>query len=444
LALKIEINFTKEEILTMYFNNIFYGKNYYGIESASREYFSKKTKDLNLYESALLVQTIPSPNKNNVERNRDRAFKRADRLLEDMLDQGYISPKEILKAKKEGIVKGNKILRPREYRFLFDYVKSDILKYCKDKNGVYTVVLTLEPEMQLYAQLALKRMVKKINGHPQSALLALSPDGAIRAMVGGNSYTDSSMNRTLFARRQPASTFKPIVYLSAIEKGWKPTDKISANRIKIGDYSPKNSGYYSGDVTLRYALKHSINTTAVRLLQKIGYRRVDSLAQRLGIGEKLPHKPHLVLGSKEISMLEMTKVYAVFSNGGKEVIPYGIELIRDKMGNILYEHEKVKQKQIVKKEYIHDINSMLKSVFEKDGTAFQKNFIKETAGKTGTGQNNIDAWFIGYSTYLTTAVWVGFDRPKRMRGVSGGKYPAEAWQNFMANVHDDVSTDKLP
>jgi len=446
LALKIEMNFSKDEILTMYFNAISFGGKYNGIESASRGYFNKYTSELNTYESVLLVQSIPLPAKFNVKRDKEKAFKRANKLLIKMKEEGYITQLEINKVRKISIKKGTRILRKRTHRFLFDYVKKDILKICKGKNGSFTIVLTLEPEKQLYAQLALERRMKAIKGKsPQSALLSLSPTGAIIAMVGSTDYSKSQFNRTVGANRQPASTFKPIIYLAALENGWKPNSKISDAKIKIGNFSPKNyDGKYLGDISLTYALKKSRNTSSVRLIKKLNYSDIDSLAKRLGISEKLPHKAMLVLGYKEISMLEMTAAYTVFSNGGKKVKPYGIELIRDRLGDVIYEHIEEKQEQVVKLEHISNINQMLKEVI-KSGTGKKAGgFIAEIAGKTGTGQKNKDAWFIGYSSYLTTAVWIGHDDNKPMNNVTGGGHPAIAWRSFMTNSHQGLERKNLP
>jgi penicillin-binding protein 1A len=446
LALKIEMNFSKNEILTMYFNAISFGRQHNGIESASRGYFNKYTSELNTYESTLLVQSIPLPARFNVKRNKKKAFIRANKLLIKMKEQGYILQSEINKARKISIKKETRVLRRRTHRFLFDYVKKDILKICKGKNGDFTIVLTLEPVKQLYAQLALERRMKIIKGKElQSALLSLSPNGAIRAMVGSTNYSESQFNRTISAKRQPASTFKPIIYLAALENGWKPNSIISDDKITIGKFSPRNyDRKYLGDISLTDALKKSRNTASVRLLTKLDYKDVDSLVKRLGISEKLPHNAMLALGYKEISMLEMTSAYTVFSNGGKEVKPYGIELIRDRLGEVIYEHVEEKREQVVELKYISDINKMLKEVI-KSGTGQKAGgFIAEIAGKTGTGQKNKDAWFIGYSAYLTTAVWIGHDDNKPMKNITGGGHAALGWKNFMTNSHQGLKRKNLP
>ncbi|UCF94423.1 MAG: PBP1A family penicillin-binding protein [Desulfobacterales bacterium] len=450
LAFKLEWSYSKAQILEMYLNQIYFGNDTYGVETAARKYFQKRAERLTLYEAALLVGSIPKPNVWNIIDDEHAARQRAGLVLSQMVKAGYISLRQALNAKATGWQPGAKNLRRIEYRYLMDWIAPDIRKHCKGVDGYLVVVTTLDPEVQLYAELAVERMLDGLENRQvsQAALLAMDPDGAVRAMVGGRSYGSSQYNRTVQALRQPGSAFKPLVYLAALENGWQPEDMILDAPISIGKWRPRNhDDRYLGRITLKSALRTSRNTATVRLCKEVGPKKVVSLAARLGISSVLPQDLGVALGIGEVSILELTRAYAVFANGGYASIPYGIVLIRDRLGNIIYKHESNAKQQIVDRDCVTKLNRMLAAVVSPSGTGRKAAFGRhQTGGKTGTTQQCRDAWFVGYTSHLVSCVWAGNDDNLPTDGVLGGEAPARAWRNFMANVHHnlDLAAKPLP
>ncbi len=444
LAIKIEIFYTKREILEMYINRVPLGNGTHGIEAAARYYFQKRAMDLNLYESALLVGSIPSPNRWNYENHKKTAIKRANLVLKVMKQQGYINS---INPWQKRVKKGNRILRRGDYISLLDSMRSEIIKHSGDYNGTLVIVTTIDPELQVYAELAIKRNKKKFkqSSASEAALIAMTPDGAIKALVGSIDRRKSTVNHAIQAKRQLGSTFKPFVYLTALKNGWKPNDKISGRRINIRGWHPKNANHhYPESITLMDALAYSSNTATVRLMEKVGRKNVIQTARQLGLNARLSDKPSLALGTGEGTLINITGTYSTFANEGRKVDPYKIVGIRDKMGTILYWRKPKKPHQIVSKKNVRSINKMLrKAILEGTGkkAALPVNIV---AGKTGTTQSYRDAWFIGYSAYFVTGVWVGNRDNRPMKKVSGSTLPAEIWRNFMTNTHSGFQLKRKP
>jgi len=453
LALKLEIYYDKDEILEMYLNQIPFGKGAYGIETAAMKFLKKHSSELNLYEAALLIGSIPQPERFNLLKNPKLAHQRAHLVLDTMVKKGYITEKKAKYAKRQGIKKGNRKGSNTGYRYLLDWahVRKQLFEHFGDSKGDLTIITTLDPNRQKYAELAVRRWLSKTASRhvSQGALLAMDMRGAIRAIVGGKIYNTSQYNRAIQAERQPGSAFKPFVYLAALMQGFSPTDKISDQPININGWQPRNiDRQHLGLLTLIEAIRRSRNVATVRLMEKIGQKPVVELARHLGITttQKWRDEPGLALGTGEVRLIDMVCANVVFANGGYKVSPYGILGIRDKKGNLLYwRSENSNRSRLVKYKYIATLNRMLRTVVSAHGTGANAAFGNhQTAGKTGTTNDYRDAWFIGYTAYLVTGVWVGNDEPTEfMNGVTGGEVPAKIFRNFMANVHQGLESKPL-
>ena len=298
------------------------------------------------------------------------------------------------------------------------------------------VQTTLMPGLQNAAE---KALVEEIDakgtkfGVGQGALVSMSPDGAVRAVVGGRNYAESQFNRAVTARRQPGSSFKPFVYLAALEKGYTPESTVLDGPINIRGYSPENySREYFGTVSLTQALSLSLNTPAVRLGQDVGPRNVVRVAQRLGISSPLQANASLPLGTSEVSVMEMAGAFSAFANGGTGVIPYVITSVKTTAGKVVYQRKTASLGQVIAPQQAAMMNAMMRETLL-TGTA-KKGEIPggwQAAGKTGTSQNFRDAWFVGYTGYLTTAVWLGNDNGDETKHVTGGGLPVEIWSRYM-------------
>lgn len=446
LSLKIEKHNSKKEILELYLNGIYFGGQIYGIESAARHYFHKRAASLNLYEVGVLVGSIPKPSFWNINRSRKKADTRARQVLEEMVKQGYVTHEEANDALRVGIKKGATQLRRPESRYFIDAMKSEILEKWASLEGRLTIFTTLDPEMQVHAEIAVEKTLNRaaLSKEVQAAFIALDQDGAIRAMIGGVDYADSQFNRAVQAYRQPGSLFKPFIYLSALEFGSKPNDPILDAPIEVDHWRPTNfDGKYLGRITLSEALSKSRNAAAVRLMEKVKRSTVIQLARRLGIVSSLLDKPSLALGCSEVTLLEICSAYNCFSNGGYRVKSYAIQGICDRLGNVKYWHTPAAEK-VIQPRHNEYMNKMLTAVISPNGTG-RKAILdgRWSGGKTGTSQDNRDAWFIGYTKHLLAGIWIGKDDNSPMRNVSGGDLPALAWKEFMKNVyeHMDVVTN---
>ncbi|MFA5878648.1 MAG: penicillin-binding protein 1A [Candidatus Margulisiibacteriota bacterium] len=452
LAIEIERKYTKIEILELYLNEVYWGHNAYGIESASIMYFGKPAKDLSIAESAMLVGLLKGPELYSPFKNFALSKQRQRTVLQRMKSLGLIDQDTMVNAYNENLV-----LAPRKrFRYLAPYFTSYIIEQLKKMYGeeaLYTgglkVYTSLNYELQKVAEKVIEKYVDygnnsvlikdkvapKLN-YDQAAILALDADtGYIKAMQGGADFGVSQFNRCYQAIRQPGSSFKPIVYFAAINKGFSPNTVISDTPITFhtsqGPYSPKNyDKKYRGSITLRKALEQSINVVAVKLTNMIGPDYVVQTARKLGILSPLYPVLSLPLGANGVNMLEITGAYAVFANGGFEVKPTGIIRIEDRNGEILYQ-TKLVEKRIFDEDKVNMLNDMLKGVIN-NGTGKAAKLPRPVAGKTGTTSDYRDAWFIGYVPQLVCAVWVGNDNNTPTRKVSGGTVPAKIWRDFMS------------
>jgi penicillin-binding protein 1A len=435
LALMIEWKYSKEDILTAYMNRVYFGSGAYGIDAAARTYFNKSAKDVTLFEGAVLMGLLKAPSRFSPTSNPKLARERAKTVIKAMEDAGYIGAdmeKQEIKNAKITLAGGN----PGSLnRYFADWVLEQVDGYVGNTERDLVIRTTFSRELQALAesrQQALFASLKPTDKVSQTAIVTLSLDGAVLAMVGGVDYTESQFNRATQAMRQTGSSFKPFVYLAALEQGYSKDDIIDDAPIRVGNYSPKNyEGSYNGPVTLTQALAHSLNAATVRLLQQIGVSSLLDVAQRLGLSRK--YKPELAtgLGAGEASLLEMTHAYAEIANGGHAIWPYAVLSVEDVKGNVLFTRENAGGMRLFSPRDIAQLDDMLVQVVAQ-GTGQAAQLTRgHVAGKTGTTQDYRDAWFIGYTNKLVTGVWMGNDDNSPMNGVTGGKYPARLWHDYM-------------
>ena len=447
LALWLDWHFSKNQILEIYLNRVYLGDGAYGIDAAAHRYFGKSAKDLSLYESALIAGLLKAPARYNPFRNRALSAARTRQVLANMVSASFISAAEARAAERAGagLVKGAR--RQRGARYFADWVADQIPGFIGPADQDLTVTTTLDPRMQREAESAIASILARFgakDGVSEGALLALSPDGAIRAMIVGADYDKSQFNRATEAERPPGSAFKPFVYLAGLESGLSPGDDFFDQPIRIGNWSPRDyTRRYLGRVTMAQGLEQSINTVSVEVAEKAGLGHVIALARRLGIDSRLPLHPSIALGADAVNLLELTSAYAPFANGGKGVVPYGITEIRDGKGRILFRRQGSSLGRVIARPYLAPMNAMLGAVLT-EGTGKRARLPVPAAGKTGTSEKYRDAWFIGYTADLVAGVWFGNDNDAPMKGVVGGSLPAAAWRRFMVAASRGLPVLPLP
>ena len=448
LALWLERRFEKNDLLSIYLNRVYLGSGTYGVEAAAQRYFGISARDIDVYQAALLAGLLRAPSRLNPLYDTAAARQRTSVVLNAMTEAGFLSPAEGIAVKRRGGAAlqspagiGNKTTAGtnsgRNRRYFADWVLGRTAGIAGQSGSDLEVETTLVPRLQ---KLAAQTVGKADTGGAQVALVAMTPGGAVCAMVGGRSYTESQFNRATQALRQPGSAFKPIVYLPALEAGMTPDTAVLDAPITIDGWTPRNfSGDFRGEITLREAVARSINTTAVRVAEDIGRENVLSAARRLGITSELTAHPSVSLGAGEVTLLELTAAYAVFANGGKAVTPYGIIEVRTG-DDVLFRRRGGAANRVVAREHAAAMDHLLRAVIDW-GTGRAAAFGRSAAGKSGTSQESRDAWFIGYTEKLVTGVWIGNDSGSPMaqvnnRTMTGGGLPAEIWREFMRAAHD--------
>lgn len=433
LAFWLEARLTKKDILTLYFNRVYFGAGAYGVQAAAETYFNRPAQSLTIGEAALLAGLLKAPSRYAPTRDPQVAHRRALLVIAAMRDVGYLDPAEadaIAAAPVEIVVRSGD-----GAHYAVDWTIEQLPGYVGRPRADLDVLTTINPVMQLAAERAISSVLQEYGVTykvEQAAMVVMTPDGAVRAMVGGHSYKKSSFNRAVLGFRQPGSAFKPMIYLAALEQGLAPQDIYVDEPVAVGDWQPRNyDGQYRGTVTAAEALTQSINTVAVQISEKTGRQRVIDVARRLGISSRLAPHASLALGSFEVTLLELTTAYAHFANGGHQVIPYIINMVLTGSGTVLYERAASTPLPVAQADDIAALNTMLRRVVE-EGTGQRARLAGvEIAGKTGTSQNWRDAWFIGYTGALVAGVWVGNDDGSPMVRVAGGGLPAEIWRQFM-------------
>jgi penicillin-binding protein 1A len=447
LALWLERKHSKAEILELYLNRVYFGSGAYGVEAAAQRYFGKSARNVTLAEAAMLAGLVKSPSRLAPNRNPEGAEKRARVVLAAMADAKFITqaqaqasighPSYHVKAAGAGTI-----------NYVADWIGEvlDDLVGQIDENIV--VETTIDPKLQAAAEAAVidELAAKSVKFNvSQGALVAMSPDGAVRAMVGGRNYAESQYNRAVTAKRQPGSAFKPFVYLTAIEAGLTPETIRQDAPLDIKGWKPENySREYFGPVTLTQALAMSLNTVAVRLGMEVGPKNVVRTAHRLGISSKLEANASIALGTSEVSLTELVGAYAPFANGGLGISPHVVTRIRTLQGKVLYTRPADQLGQVIEPRNVAMMNAMMEETLL-SGTARKAEIPGwMAAGKTGTSQDFRDAWFIGYTAHLVTGVWLGNDDNSPTKKATGGGLPVEVWSRFMKVAHQGVAAVRLP
>lgn len=450
LALWLEVRLTKDEILELYLNQVYFGSGAYGVGAASERYFGKPASKLTLPEAAIIAGLLKAPSKYCPATNPDGARARGRVVLSLMLDAGFISPEQEQRALAQPVIFADAKVTTAsaDTGYVVDYILDQMPPVSSTGGAEVVVQTTLDKSLQRTAQKIVKATLDKkgtVFGASQAALVVLDRDGGIRALVGGRDYSESQFDRAVKAKRQPGSAFKPFVYLAALEHGMTPDTIALDAPITIGGWSPKNDdGKFAGPITLRQALAKSVNTVAVRLNQEVGQGSTIEVARRLGIRSDLHEGPSLALGTSEVSLLEMSGAYAVFSNGGAAVEPHIISRVALSTGRVVYVSPPPRTDKVANLDTIGALNDMLNAVVVY-GTGRRAALLNQpVAGKTGTTQDFRDAWFIGYTNELTAGVWVGNDNGKAMNRATGGSLPAEIWNQVMRVADADRMPSALP
>jgi len=447
LALWLERKFKKDEILELYINRVYFGSGAYGVEAASQRYFGKPAKQITLAESAMLAGLVKSPSKLAPTRNFVAAERRAQIVLAAMVDANLVKDKDakLAMAAPPAIVSQ---IAGGSANYVADYVKDALAEIVGSVESDVIVETTVDADLQTAAERALTEELaaKGDRLHAgQGAMIAMTPDGAVRALVGGKNYSESQFNRAVVAKRQPGSAFKPFVYLTAIERGLTPDTIREDKPIAVKGWRPENyTREYFGPVTLSRALAQSLNTVSVRLTMEFGPTAVTRTAYRLGISSKLEPNASIALGTSEVTPLELVAAYVPFANGGIAITPHVIERVRSTGGKLIYARRDESLGRIIQPEYVAMMNRMMRDTVVM-GTARKAEMPGYfPVGKTGTSQDFRDAWFIGYTSRLVTGVWIGNDDNSPMNKATGGGLPVDIWARFMKEAHKGLPASAPP
>lgn len=438
LAVWLEMNFSKDQILTAYLNRVYFGSGTYGIDAAARAYFGVPAQDVNLEQAAMLAGLLKAPSRYSPDRNPEAARQRADVVLSAMVDAGFLTEKQRQAADDQPPVPPRRPGGGSGSRYFADWIADQVPDFVNTAAPALRVETTLVPSLQRAAERIVDARMAEDGGKvgaSQAALVAMRPDGAVVAMVGGRGYSQSQFNRAVTAQRQPGSSFKMFAYLAAVEQGMTPDSLVLDGPITIKNWSPGNyDGKFHGEVTAREALAKSYNTAAVRVLQRAGINRTIELARRLGITSPLRPELSLALGTSEVNLLELTAAYAALANSGNGVWPYGVERIGPPGGDPIYTRYGGGPGETVLPWHVEAINRMLRSVMTIGTGRSARLDDRPSAGKSGTSQGYRDAWFIGFTADYVVGVWVGNDDGTPMDKVTGGSLPAKIWHDFMVEA----------
>ncbi|MBA4270340.1 MAG: penicillin-binding protein [Methylobacterium sp.] len=447
LALWLERTYSKDQILELYLNRVYFGSGAYGVEAAAQRYFNKSARSVTIAEAAMLAGLVQAPSRLAPNRNPEAAEKRAQLVIAAMADQGLISQnaaKTALVAPAEAAER----IGAGSVNYAADYVMDVLDDFIGAVEGDVTVLTTIDTKLQASAETILVEALAAQGakqGVSQGAVVSMASDGGIRALIGGRDYTKSQFNRATAAKRQPGSAFKPFVYLAALEKGLTPDTIRDDSPVSFKGWEPENySRSYRGPVTLQTALAHSLNTIAARLINEVTPREVIRAAQRLGINSALQPNLSLALGTSEVTPVELTAAYATFANGGQSVLPYVIREVKSSAGKVIYARAATSFGPVIQPQTLSMMNAMLHQVMV-SGTGTKANIPGwEVGGKSGTTQDFRDAWFVGYTARLVTSVWLGNDDNSAMKRVAGSGLPAEIWGKYMKAAHAGLQPAPLP
>lgn len=438
LTFWLEQKFTKEQLLTLYLNRVYFGGGAYGIDAASRKYFGHSARTLSIAEAAMIAGLVKAPSRYAPHINPEGAWERAQVVLGTMATNSALTEAAAKKLKTQP-PKLKQAAAGRDVRFFTDWVESRARSLIPtSKNKSLIIHSTLDPSIQRAAAMALNRGLAgegKERGASEGAIVSIDHDGAVRAMIGGNDYAKSQYNRAVQALRQPGSAFKLFSYLAALETGLKTSDRYIDEKISVDGWSPKNyNGLYNGEMSATEAFARSINTVAVKIAEETGRDKVAAMARRMGISTKVDAIASLPLGTEEVKLVDLASAYAAIANGGHLAPAYGIVEITTLEGEVVYRRPPKRPVPVLAYPTVKNITEMLKSVVAW-GSGKNANIDRPVAGKSGTSQDSRDAVFAGFSSDMTTAVWVGNDDGTPMKGVTGGGLPARIWSDFMLEAH---------
>ena len=427
LAMALERKFTKDQILELYLNRVYFGGGAYGIDAASRKFFGHGADHLSLGEAAIIAGLVKAPSNYSPTADIEAARSRSGVVLETMARNGFITP-QVAASVNPAEVRIEKTTNNNSVRYFTDWALPQLDQLIDQTTDPIDVWTTLDPGMQAAGDRAIRANAPD---GAQGALVAIDRDGAVRAMVGGKDYIDSIYNRATQATRQPGSAFKLFVYLAALESGMKPTDTIVDEPVTIDGWSPRNSTRTNlGPVSLREAFSRSINTISAKIGAQLGFSTIADMARRFGITTPISVYPSMVLGTNDVRLIEMTRAFASVANKGVTVTPYGIRRVVTADGRMLYNHDNDEGRVLVAPWVAAEMTDLLQSAVL-SGTGRAAQIGRPVAGKTGTTQSNKDGWFIGFSSGLTTGVWMGRDDARAIAGLQGGTAPARAFHDFM-------------
>ncbi|MDE2302485.1 MAG: PBP1A family penicillin-binding protein [Sphingomonadales bacterium] len=427
LAMALEHKFTKDQILELYLNKVYFGGGAYGIDAASRKFFNHSATRLSLPEAAIIAGLVKAPSHYSPTSDVDAATTRAHVVLDAMREAGAISREQEDNADLDAVHIAPEAAQ-NSVRYFTDWALPQLDMLLPDNKEPIEVWTTLDLRMQ---NAATRAMVDQAPRGAQGALVSLDRDGAVLALVGGTDYVSSNYNRAVKALRQPGSAWKLFVYLAALENGVKPGDAVIDQPVNIDGWSPQNSGRsYAGQIDVRTAFAYSKNTVAAQLGQQIGFSTVADMARRFGITTPINTLPSMVLGANDVRLIDMTRAFAAVEARGTSVTPYGIEKVTTTDGRVLYEHPPIQGQTLVAPYVAAEMTDLLQTAVS-IGTGRAAQIGRPVAGKTGTTSSNKDGWFLGFSSGITTGVWMGRDDARPVPGLQGGTAPARAFAEYM-------------
>ena len=437
LAFWLEHKFSKEQILTLYLNRVYLGAGTYGIEAASQKYFQKSSRDMNLLEAAIIAGMLKAPSRYNPIASAERAKARAKVVLQNMVNNDTLTERQMKYALTLPVGE-DKSYKVQGADYFADWVYREVNDYIGERDNDIYVYTTLDQKIQENAEKILREAVlaAKNRNVSEGAVVVLNKSGEVKAMVGGIDYRKSQFNRAVTALRQPGSAFKPFVYLTALQNGWKREDRIDDVPLSIGKWKPENyDKKYYGSVTLDEALMKSLNLATVNLSESLSRKDIIRTAKKMGISTPVENTPSLALGTFEVKVIDMATAYSAIANGGYATWPHAIKEIYTRDGYQLYQREADTENRILDAGAVKDLTKMLEKVISQ-GTGRRAKIPGFAAGKTGTTQDYRDAWFVGFTDEYVIAVWVGNDDNSPMKGVTGGTLPAEIWRKIALSVRE--------
>jgi len=427
LAMALEWKFSKDELLELYLNKVYFGGGSYGIDAASRRFFGHSATEMSLSEAAVVAGLVKAPSRYSPTADAQAALGRAGVVLDVMVDAGVITRSQADNAKPADVQLAQETGQ-NSARYFSDWALPQLDMLIDEGSEALDVYTTIDLDMQRAATAAIQADTPK---GVQGALVSIDRDGAVRAMVGGTDYVTSNYNRATQAMRQPGSAWKLFVYMAALEAGYKVSDQVVDEPVTINGWSPRNSsGRFSGAMDLRSAFAYSVNTVAAKLGDEVGFAAVANMARRFGITTPINTHPSMVLGSAEVRVIDMTAAFAAVARKGVSVQPYGITKVTTADGRLLYQRPPERGQVLVDSWVAAGITDLLQTAVN-TGTGKAAQIGRPVAGKTGTTSSNKDGWFLGFSSGLTTGVWMGRDDAKPVGGLQGGRAPAKAFADYM-------------